>query len=141
MQQMLFCVTMVRSVSPSWVSETPRSSSSSCVNWHASQFATAVMVAVNSQAFMGSPSASSYAKNIKRLNQNAVAMVDLMLDNLGRPAGERLDPGLKLLILPLYLDDLISLAGTRTSQQGKTALLGIIGFRHFQDLRIEHGHV
>ena len=33
-------------------------------------------------------------------------MVDLMLNDLRRPAGERLDARLELLILPLHLDGL-----------------------------------
>ena len=44
------------------------------------------------------------------LDQNAVTMVDLMLNDLCRPAGEGLDPGLKGLILPPNLDGLIPAA-------------------------------
>ena len=53
---MLFCVAMVRRVSPNCVSETPNNSNSSWLNWQASQFAMAVMDAVSSQAFIISPS-------------------------------------------------------------------------------------
>ena len=60
-QQMLFCVAMVRRVSPNCIRETPSVASSSWINWHASQFAKAVMDAVSSQAFMVSPSAPYYA--------------------------------------------------------------------------------
>ena len=58
---MLFCVAMVRRVSPNCIRETPSVASSSWINWHASQFAKAVMDAVSSQAFMVSPSAPYYA--------------------------------------------------------------------------------
>ena len=61
LQQMLFCVAMVRRVSPNCVRETPNNSSCSCVSWQASQFAMAVIDAVSSQAFIGSPSAPYYA--------------------------------------------------------------------------------
>ena len=60
LQQILFCVTIVRGVSPSCVKETPSSSSWSCVSWHANQFAIAVIDAVNSQAFITSPSIPFY---------------------------------------------------------------------------------
>ena len=43
-------------------------------------------------------------------------MVDLMLNDLRRPAGERLDARLKLLVLPLYLDSLVTLRFPRTDQ-------------------------
>jgi hypothetical protein len=36
-------------------------------------------------------------------------VVDLVMDDLSGPAGEGLDPGLKLLVLPLHLDALIPL--------------------------------
>ena len=45
-----------------------------------------------------------------------LAMVDLMLNDLRRPAGERLDARLKLLVLPLYLDSLVTLRFPRTDQ-------------------------
>ena len=60
-EQMLFCVAMVRRVSPNCVRETPGSDSSSWLNWHAGQLAKAVMDAVSSQAFMVLPSAPYYA--------------------------------------------------------------------------------
>ena len=61
LQQMLFCVTMVRTVSPNWVRVTPSSSSSSMLSRQASQLARAVMDAVSWQAFITSPSNPSYA--------------------------------------------------------------------------------
>ena len=51
---------MVRMVSPNCVKETPKSSNWSCVIWLARKFAIAVSDAVNSQAFIISPSASFY---------------------------------------------------------------------------------
>ena len=53
-------------------------------------------------------------------------MVDLVLDDLRRPASEGLDPGLELLVLPLHLNGLIALAGTRAAQKGKATFLCII---------------
>lgn len=38
------------------------------------------------------------------LNDEALAVVDLMLDDLGCPAGEGFQPLLKLLVLPAHLD-------------------------------------
>ena len=37
-------------------------------------------------------------------DQNTVAVVDLVLNDLGSPAGESLDPGLKRSVLILHLD-------------------------------------
>lgn len=68
-------------------------------------------------------------------------MVDFVLDNLGSPAGEGLDAGLKLLILPLDLDGLEPLTGARTAQQGQTALLRIVGTGSFDDLGVKHNHI
>ena len=67
-------------------------------------------------------------------------MVDFMLDDLRRPAGERLDARLKLLALPLYLDGLVSLRFPRAGQ-GQTALLRVIRRGFFDDHGIEHDHV
>ena len=61
-----------------------------------------------------------------RLYQDSVAMVDLMLNNLGRPAGEGLNAGLKFLVLPLNLNRLISLALTGAAQQRKTPFFSFI---------------
>ena len=43
-------------------------------------------------------------------------MVDLVLNDLGGPAGKGFDPGLKLRRLPLRLNGLITLSGTRAAQ-------------------------
>lgn len=59
--QILLLVAIVESVSPNCVRDMANNSSSSWLNWHASQFAMAVMDAVSSQAFMVSPSAPYYA--------------------------------------------------------------------------------
>ena len=45
-------------------------------------------------------------------------MIDLVLDDLCRPAGEGLDAGLELFILPLHLDGPVAFAGTGATQQG-----------------------
>ena len=60
------------------------------------------------------------------LYQYSVTMVNLMLNNLSRPTGECLDPGLKLFILPLNFHALVPFAGTRSAQEGKTAFFGIV---------------
>ena len=52
LQQMLFWVAMVSSVSPSCVNATPSKLISSTVRLHASAFAIAVMDAVSSQEFI-----------------------------------------------------------------------------------------
>ena len=67
-------------------------------------------------------------------------MVNLMLNDLRRPAGERLDARLELLILPLHLDGLITLCFPRAGQ-GQAALLRVIRRGFFDDHRIEHDHV
>lgn len=61
LQQMLFCVAMVRRLSSNCIREVPQSANCSCVSRLASQFAKAVMDAVSSQAFVVSPSAQYYA--------------------------------------------------------------------------------
>ena len=67
-------------------------------------------------------------------------MVDLVLNDLRRPAGERFNARLELLILPLHLDGLITLCFPRAGQ-GQAALLRVIGRGFFDDHRIEHDHV
>ena len=57
--------------------------------------------------------------------KNPLAMVDFVLNDLRRPAGERLDARLELLILPLHLDGLIPLCFPRANQ-GQVALLRVI---------------
>ena len=63
-----------------------------------------------------------------------------MLDDLRRPAGERLDARLELLVLPPHLDGLVSLRFPRAGQ-GQAALLRVIGRGFFDDHGIEHDHV
>ena len=67
-------------------------------------------------------------------------MVDLVLNDLRRPAGERFNARLELLILPLHLDGLITLCFPRAGQ-GQAALLRVIGRGFFDDHGIEHDHV
>ena len=68
-------------------------------------------------------------------------MVDLVLDELRRPAGERPDgadhPARDR---PLHLDGLVALCFPRASQ-GQAALLRVIGRGFFDDHGIEHDHV
>ena len=67
-------------------------------------------------------------------------MVDLVLDDLRRPAGKGLEPGLELFILPLHLDDLEPLRFP-PSGQGQTALLRFVGPGLLHDDGIEHDHI
>ena len=67
-------------------------------------------------------------------------MVDFVLNDLRRPAGERLDARLKLLVLPLHLDGLKPLRFP-CAGQGQAALLRVIRRGFFDDLRVEHDHV
>ena len=67
-------------------------------------------------------------------------MVNFMLNDLRRPAGERFNARLELLILPLHLDGLITLCFPRAGQ-GQAALLRVIGRGFFDDHGIEHDHV
>ena len=73
-------------------------------------------------------------------NQNSLAVVDLVLDDLRCPAGEGLEPCLELLILPLHLDspEAFCLPGAGV---GQAALLGLIGSGSLNNDRIEHDHV
>ena len=75
------------------------------------------------------------------LDQNAIAVVNLVLNNLGCPAGEGFQPGLKGCILVLYLDFLKPLCFPGAAQQGQTALLGFIFTGSIDDFRIQHDHV
>jgi len=58
----------------------------------------------------------SERKTRRFLNQNAVAVVDLMLDDLSRPALEGFQAGLQLQILVFYFDFAIPLCFSRTAQ-------------------------
>ena len=69
-----------------------------------------------------------------------MTMVDLMLNDLRRPAGERFNVRLELLVLPLHLDGLVALCFPRAGQ-GQAALLRVIGRGFFDDHGIEHDHV
>lgn len=61
-----------------------------------------------------------------KLNQDPVAMVYLMLDDLCRPAGEGFDAGLEIGSLKTHLDRLPALAGARAAEKRKAAFFGII---------------
>lgn len=63
-----------------------------------------------------------------------------MLNDLRRPAGERFNARLELLILPLHLDGLVALCFPRAGQ-GQAALLRVIRRGFFDDHGVEHDHV
>ena len=67
-------------------------------------------------------------------------MVDLVLDDLGRPAGEGLTLLLETLVLPADLDGLPP-PGSAGAGEGQAPLLRLIGAGPFHDLRIEHDHI
>ena len=67
-------------------------------------------------------------------------MVNFMLNDLRRPAGECPDARLELLVLPLDFDGLITLRFPRAGQR-QAALLRVIGRGFFDDHGIEHDHV
>ena len=73
-------------------------------------------------------------------NQNSLAVVDLVLDELGRPAGEGLEAGLKLLVLILNLDRLPAF-GLPGAGEGETALLCLVGAGFFDDFQVEHYNI
>ena len=61
-------------------------------------------------------------------------MVNFMLNDLRRPAGECFNARLELFILPLHLDGLITLCFPRAGQ-GQAALLRLVGLGPFENLR------
>ena len=61
-----------------------------------------------------------------KLNQDPVAMVYLMLDDLCRPAGEGFDAGPEISGLPPDLDRLPPFARARTAKQGETPFFRIL---------------
>ena len=67
-------------------------------------------------------------------------MVDLVLDDLSRPAGEGFQPGLEFFILPLDLDGLEPFRFPDAGE-GEAALLGLIRPGLPDDDGIEHHHV
>ena len=69
-------------------------------------------------------------------NQDPIAMVNLVLDDLCRPAGKGLDAGFAVHGLVLHLDALPALCFPH-ALQGKTALLGFVLAGLFQDDRVE----
>ena len=74
------------------------------------------------------------------LYKNTLAVVDLVLNDLCRPAGEGLEPRLEFLILPLYFNSLETLRFS-CAGEGQAALLGLIGPGLPDDDGIEHDHV
>ena len=73
-------------------------------------------------------------------DDNTLAMVDLMLDNLCGPAGEGFQSRLELFVLVLHLDGLPAARFARAGQR-QTALLGLIAAGLLDDLRVEHHHI
>ena len=64
-------------------------------------------------------------------------MIDFVLDDLCRPAGEGFEASLKPLVLILHLDGLPAL-GFPGASEGETALLRLIWPGLFDNLRVEH---
>ena len=71
---------------------------------------------------------------------DSLTVVDLVLNDLRRPAGKGLEPCLELLVLPLYLYGLETLRAPRAGE-GQTALLGPIRPGLLDDDGVEHDHV
>ena len=67
-------------------------------------------------------------------------MVNLMLDDLGCPAGVGFQTGLQLFILVPYLDGTVPFC-LSDALQGETALLGLIRIRALDNFGIEHEHI
>ena len=53
-------------------------------------------------------------------------MANFVLNDLGGPAGKGFDAGLKLLVLPLYLNGLVTPARTRAAQQRKATFFCVV---------------
>ena len=70
-------------------------------------------------------------------DDDAVAVVDLVLDDLGGPAGEGSETGLEFFVLPLDLDGLIALRFPAAGE-GETALLRLVGAGALDDDGVEH---
>lgn len=67
-------------------------------------------------------------------------MVQLVLDDFRRPAGEGFQPGLEFFVLPPDLDGLEAL-GLSGAGEGQTALLRLVGAGTLDDHGVEHHHV
>ena len=67
-------------------------------------------------------------------------MVDLVLDDLCRPAGKGLDAEFTVHGLVLHLDALVALCFPHAFQR-KTALLGLVQAGFFQDDRVEQHQI
>ena len=74
------------------------------------------------------------------LDQNAVAVVDLVLDDLGGEAGEGFDSRLYGEILVAHLDGAIARRGARARKR-QAAFFRLVGAGARDDLGIQHGHV
>ena len=74
-------------------------------------------------------------------DQDAIAVIHFVLDDLGCPAGEGFDSDLHLLVLPADFDLLIPLAFPGAAQQGKAAFFRFVFLGECQDLRIKHEHI
>ena len=72
--------------------------------------------------------------------QYTFTVVDLVLNDLRRPAGEGLAPRLKFLVLPLHLDGLESLRLPRTGK-GQASFLRPICAGLPDDAWVEHDHI
>ena len=74
-------------------------------------------------------------------NQNTVAVIDLMLNDLRGEAGVARRPPSEALILILYADRLISGAGSGASQEREAAFLRLICAGPADDLRVIHHRI
>ena len=72
-------------------------------------------------------------------DQNAVAVVNFMLDDLSSPAGKGLQTDLKGIILITHFDGAISL-GLPCTGKRKTAFFSLIWAGEFDDFGVEHDH-
>ena len=75
------------------------------------------------------------------LDQYSIAMVNFVLDDLGRPALKGLDARLHLLILVLHLNFSTALGGPRAAQQAQAAFFRLVLPCRLQDHGVEHRQI
>lgn len=74
------------------------------------------------------------------LDDNAVAVVHFMLDDLCGPAGERSPLQLPIHVTELHFDFLVP-GGFADAGEGKASLFRLEGFLCREDFRVEHDHI
>ena len=77
----------------------------------------------------------------RHLDQNAVAVVHFVLDNLGSPAVVKSGAGLHFFILELYPNGAVAGAFAGAAQQGQAAFFRLKRAGAVDDLGIEHNRV